>query len=119
MNKRKDSLTIGKNHEENKEDSFDEDHKLPLSQIPNSELINYFWVSTEIEKPLINIMAWRPSVYPRAEKWAKDAAWALDRNYFMGEYRVKYWIIDFIEWADGLTYLSQVKSFCWEKVQNI
>lgn len=58
-------------------------------------------------------------MYPRAEKWAKEAVSALDRSFFMGEYRVKHWVVDFIESFDGLTYLSQIKSFKSEKIKKL
>lgn len=117
FNIRKDPLKLGllRVIEENKDNSELINKNLPLSQIPNHELINHFWVSTEIEEPEISIMACRAMVYPRAEKMAKTAVWVLESTYFINEYRVKYWIVDFIESADGLTYFSQVKSFRCEK----
>ncbi|CAI2379397.1 unnamed protein product [Moneuplotes crassus] len=119
LNKWKDPLQFGKSKEEEKDDSSIVQKISDLHRIPNSELINYFCVSTEMEEPEINIMACRPSVYPKAEEWARESVCALERTFFMGEYKVSNWIIDFIQCVDGLTYLSQIKSFKCDKIQKL
>ena len=116
LNNRKDELTSTKSSQDKNKNNIQK-HKIPLSRIPNSELINHFWVSTEWEEPKINIMSWRQVVYQSANKMANIVVKALENNYILGKYKVDYWMIDFIESSDGLTYFLQVKSFKWENLK--
>lgn len=85
--------------------------EIPLNQIPNSELMKYFSISTDTEDPKVTIMRCRPSVYPHAEQMAQDIARAFELNYIRKDLDVKYWLIDFVESVDGILYFLQVKSF--------
>jgi hypothetical protein len=67
--------------------------------------------------------------YPMADEMAKNLVQTLGSNYFDKDQKVKHWIIgknnfylriiDFIESAEGVTYLLQIKSFRFERIYNV
>ena len=98
--------------------------KLPSSHSLISHLnlslqISYFSISTEWDEPKVNITSCRPQVYPFAEKMARNLVQAIDSNFISKDFKVKFWIIDFIESIDEQTYLLQIKSFKLEKINII
>ena len=113
MNVRKDFLYQSRErHNKNKYDNeYQSMNDIPLNKILNSDLIDYFTISTQSFDPKVTITKCRPKVYPEAEAMATSIVSALNGNYVEKDYKSKYWIIDFLESVEGVTYFLQVKAF--------
>jgi len=58
----------------------------------------------------------QPTSYPKAYEMTKDIIKTLQSNYLGKEkLKAKYWLLDFINSKDGITYFLQVKSFKCEQ----
>lgn len=97
----------------------DHEKKTEIHEVGNSELLKYFCVSTEIDNPKVNLINCRPSVYPKAEKMARDITRAIDSHLKPKGYECEDYLLDFIESSDGVTYFNQIKYFTFQKYVNI
>jgi hypothetical protein len=112
LNTRKDVLNMNGEKENSTKSSK---NKPQIHEVNNSELMKYFWVSTEVDLPKVNLVSWRPAVYPAAEKMARDIVNILNANIKPKGYEIDWVLVDFIESIEGITYFTQVKSFTVKK----
>ena len=82
-----------------------------LHEAPNNHLLKYFWVSTEVDEPRINLIPTRSSASKKAEKMAKAIAAVFNAQVKTKGCELDNILIDFIESLDGNTYFMQVKTF--------
>ncbi|CAI2378935.1 unnamed protein product [Moneuplotes crassus] len=89
LNVRNDYIYQRRGNSENERERSD----IPLSQAPNSDLINYFCITTQSNIPKVAITSCRPLAYPNAESMSTRLVNSLNSNYLHKKFRANSWII--------------------------
>lgn len=83
-----------------------------MDRIRSEELRKYFTVTTENLNSSPKIMEVMPTAYPKAYEMTKQIVNYLHSGFLSNsKLKPKYWLVDFIESHEGITYFLQVKSF--------
>ena len=90
-----------------------------MDRIKPEHLRKYFTVTTEGDNWNPKIMEVMPTAYPKAYEMTKLIVHYLQSG-FLANYKLKskYWLIDFMESHEGITYFLQVKAFKWIQLKS-